>query len=146
MKKIKVLIVFLIFATITVLGQNPPYILQYRVSSGSAALPFLTEHITSDFGIRNSGVNSRWHRGIDYSVISKDAGDGDKGYRLVTPVAGTVSRITRGNYIFIIINASGSSDFGYGHIFEESSALAVKLGGMVLQQIDNKPDEYARNI
>jgi hypothetical protein len=143
MKRIRVLIVFLILATNAVLGQNPQYILQYRVSSGSAALPFLTEHIKSDFGIRNSGGNSRWHRGIDYSVIPKDAGDGDKGYRLVTPVAGTVSRITRGNYIFIIIDAAGPTDFGYGHIFEESNAVAVSLGGMVLQQIDNKPGEYA---
>ena len=140
LRSVLIIIFFLVFRLV-VLSQDVKFHLMYRTAPNTTALEFQTEHISSDYGIRNSSGNSKWHRGIDYSVL---LGNDDKGYRLISPVNGTVTGIYKGNYIILIIKGDNNSgNFGYGHIFETSNEPSIVVGNMVLKQINGKPGKYA---
>lgn len=84
-----------------------------------AAAEFNTIDLVSDYGPRDTGTDHYdWHGGVDYSpeTQNNDLGDG-----IVNIVAGSVHTIDfRGTYKFIYIDGL-LYDFGYGHIFTNSS-------------------------
>jgi PKD repeat protein len=104
-----------------------------------------SKHITSDFGRR--GGNSRWHMGVDYSIVSGNNDIGDAIYPIDT---GAVTYI-KGKERYKIIcfqNLNGSQQFGYGHIFSRKRIIAndtttaIRNGNFILTRMDGDYVEY----
>ncbi len=106
-----------------------------------ASQAFNTIDLVSDYGPRDTGTDHYdWHGGIDFSpeTNNNDIGDG-----LVNIVAGSVHTLNfTGNYKYIYIDGL-LYDFGYGHIFTNSSGNQ-QVGNFYIQQITGSmPARYA---
>jgi PKD repeat protein len=95
-----------------------PYIMQYVPHDTGNATPYLIRHIISDYGPRDAGSASYWHRGIDYQPNNKE------GNQILSPCNGIIRRIrmtTGGMFYMIVEGATGERHFGYAHLFRNKT-------------------------
>jgi hypothetical protein len=114
-------IFFAILAFIATEAQiGGPYILRYVPHDTASATPYLISHIISDYGPRNAGTASYWHRGIDYQPNQQ------RGNKILSPCNGTIRaiRMTSGGMFYMIVEGTaGERHFGYAHLFQDVTLL-----------------------
>jgi hypothetical protein len=93
-----------------------------------------TGDIESDYDMRQAGLNSRWHQGIDLRNHGAGA-DMQRGDAIISPESGTVMFIQHTGYKYIIIDGD-EYDLGYGHIFSSNNINHLNMwrsGNFVLK-------------
>lgn len=113
-------------------GSNPGISINLYDYSDNTA--WTTGDIESDYDMRQAGLNSRWHQGIDLRNHGAGA-DMQRGDAIISPESGTVMHIQHTGYKYIIIDGD-AYDFGYGHIFSSNNISHLNMwrsGNFVLK-------------
>ena len=104
-------------------------------------------HIESDYDLRRiNPIYTIWHKGLDL----RDHGSGSdqqRGDAIISPEAGTITRLIGRNYKNITIDGA-NLDYGYGHLFSHhnvNNTLAWRSGNFVLKMTepDSQGDRFA---
>lgn len=97
---------------------------------------YVYENINSDYGPRIVSTGSFYHPGIDLNLVDID----DFGFRILTPVAGTIMNLQRSatnNFTYITIDGPDNENYGFGHLFDE----AGNSSGNFTLKLMNSPHE-----
>ena len=114
MKKILYSLIILIFY----LSLSGEFTFQFALQNGNAQ-DFQTNDIYSDYGMRISGDDSKWHKGVDYSRIESNI-------HLLAIDNGFVEEVylNRESWKYKVLKINGNQlDYGFGHIFYDANCL-----------------------